>query len=78
MISEKDLEEVIELLEEHDILDYEIIYYWEEAGKMLIFILTVISTILVEALAYTLYCVITKHQEKKIRENLPSYMRYYR
>lgn len=27
MISEKDLDEVIELLEEHDILDYEIIYY---------------------------------------------------
>ena len=45
---------------------------------MLIFILTVISTILVEALAYTLYCIITKHQEKKERENLPSYMRYYR
>ena len=45
---------------------------------MLIFILTVISTILVEALAYILYCVITKHQEKKVRENLPSYMRYYR
>ena len=39
--------------------------------------LTIIGTIVAEIVIYLIYKVLKDRQTKRIRENLPSYMRYY-